>query len=199
MPDERGFLDAEQMDLLSPDQLAEQAYAREEQGVDKMLSKPEARYTGERLFARNPRLYELIVRLVASGLGIKRIAGMCQVHPYTVMGVRDREGQAIETHKQQIADKARLGAELYVDGAIEDIIERPDKISARDKAIIAGVLVDKSQLLSGGATSRAESLRPDGPTHEDFNAWLEGMQRVEEASEMPALPAEGGDGGDESE
>lgn len=190
--DERGFLDAEQLELLSAEQIAEEVYASEEQPDGVLRPKPEARYTGERLFGQRPQIYQLIVRLLASGIGIKRISSMCRVHPYTVMGVRDREGVAIETHKQQIADKARLGAELYVDGVIEDILERPDKISARDKAIIAGVLTDKSQLLSGGATSRAESLRPDGPSMDDFNQWLEQMERVEECNnDKPALPEKG--------
>ena len=112
-------------------------------------------FTGERLLARRPDAYQAIIRMSAEGLSISAQARALGVSRNTVCAVRDREGFSIEQDKKDLLRDVRRAARLSVERAIELV---PGIQSAKDAAIVAAVMIDKMQLLSGEATSRVEKV-----------------------------------------
>ena len=112
-------------------------------------------FTGERLLARRPDAYQAIIRMSAEGLSISAQARALGVSRNTVCAVRDREGFSIEQDKKDLLRDVRRAARLSVERAIELV---PCIQNAKDAAIVAAVMVDKLQLLSGEATSRVEKV-----------------------------------------
>ncbi len=164
--------DTEQLDLISSDQMPDDIF-REDEAGDKYGVRE---FTAARFFSNEPEKYRTIISLVAEGLGVIRIGKLLKVSPNTVMAVRDREGEIVDIEKERISRAARSAARMCIEGIIEDLSdpERRKKISARDKSIIHGVLIEKSELLSGGATSRVEIKNAD-PSHDDFNAYIDSL------------------------
>jgi hypothetical protein len=112
-------------------------------------------FTGERLLARRPDAYQAIIRMSAEGLSISAQARALGVSRNTVCAVRDREGFSIEQDKKDLLRDVRRAARLSVERAIELV---PCIQNAKDAAIVAAVMVDKMQLLSGEATARIEKV-----------------------------------------
>jgi len=112
-------------------------------------------FTGERLLARRPDAYSAIIRMSAEGLSISAQARALGVSRNTVCAVRDREGFSIEQDKKDLLRDVRRAARLSVERAIELV---PGLQSAKDAAIVAAVMIDKMQLLSGEATARVERV-----------------------------------------
>ena len=112
-------------------------------------------FSGERLLARRPDVYQAIIRMSAEGLSISAQARALGVSRNTVCAVRDREGFSIEQDKKDLLRDVRRAARLSVERAIELV---PTIQNAKDAAIVAAVMVDKMQLLSGEATSRVEKV-----------------------------------------
>ena len=112
-------------------------------------------FTGERLLARRPDAYQAIIRMSAEGLSISAQARALGVSRNTVCAVREREGFSIEQEKKDLLRDVRRAARLSVERAIELV---PGIQNAKDAAIVAAVMVDKMQLLSGEATSRVEKV-----------------------------------------
>lgn len=133
------------------------------------------RFTGERLFSSNPKLYGAIAKLLARGqMGYREIADVCEVSVNTVCGVAFREGLPIETIRERLGrvglDVARLTLE-----AMLELLSDPEsrkKIPAKDLAVMHGIAVSNAQLLLGGATARIESSQPASPGHADYLAFL---------------------------
>jgi len=132
------------------------------------------RFTGERLFFRNPQLYSAIAKLLARGLTYREIADVAGVSVNTVCGVAFREGVPIETLRQRIG---RLGldvAHLTME-CIRELLADPDwrrTASAKDLAIIHGIAFTNAQLALGGATARIETTDTTPPGHDDYLAYL---------------------------
>jgi len=131
-------------------------------------------FTGERLFKSYPEKYRAIVALSAEGVGIIRQGKLLGVSPNTIMAVQAREGVQIEIVKEKLAGVSRAGARLCVEGIVEALAddERRAKIPPRDLAVIFGILVDKSELLSGGVTARIHVINDGEPTHEAYLAMM---------------------------
>lgn len=130
-------------------------------------------HTAAQLFFENPDKYRLIVSLLAEGHGILRVAKLTKSSNSTVSEVRDREVVVIEKERMQIVNDGRRAAKLCIEGILEDMHDdvRRHKVSTRDKAIIAGVLIDKSELLSGGVTHRIQLEQ--GPSIDDYRSLLQ--------------------------
>jgi len=134
-------------------------------------------FTGERLFARDPEKYRMIVSLLAENIGVIKIGRLLSVSPNTVMAVRDRERPRVDIEKQEIATQCRKGARLCTEAIVEKLSSEGGRgaVSVRDLAVTAGVLIDKSQILSGGATTRIEHII-QAPEHDDFNDYLASLK-----------------------
>lgn len=128
-------------------------FSEAEIGLEKLEAAGE--FTGERLLTRRPDAYRAVVRMAAEGLSISATARALGVSRNTVAAVREKEGISIEQEKKELLRDVRRAARLSVERAIELI---PTINSAKDAAIVAAVMVDKGQLLSGEATSRIEKV-----------------------------------------
>jgi len=128
-------------------------FSKDELGFEKLEATGE--FTGERLLARRPEVYRAVVRMAAEGQSISATARALSVSRNTVAAVREREGISIEQEKKELLRDVRRAARLSVERAIELV---PSINSAKDAAIVAAVMVDKMQLLSGEATSRVEKV-----------------------------------------
>lgn len=127
-------------------------------------------FTGERLAAQEPERYRAIVDALANGLGIRQIARAFKVSPNTVAAVRAREGKTIDTLKTSIANRALLGAEM----AVERLIDEMGDIKREALPVVAGILIDKAQLLTGQATSIFG--RPEAP--QDWESALDSIRQA---------------------
>jgi hypothetical protein len=128
-------------------------FSEQEIGFEKLEAAGE--FTGERLLARRPEAYRAVVSMAAEGLSISATARALSVSRNTVTAVREREGISIEQEKKELLRDVRRAARLSVERAIELV---PSINSAKDAAIVAAVMVDKMQLLSGEATARIEKV-----------------------------------------
>ena len=128
-------------------------FSEQEIGFEKLEAAGE--FTGERLLARRPQAYRAVVNMAAEGLSISATARALSVSRNTVTAVREREGISIEQEKKELLRDVRRAARLSVERAIELV---PTINSAKDAAIVAAVMVDKMQLLSGEATARIEKV-----------------------------------------
>lgn len=128
-------------------------------------------YTGDRLAAQDPGRYRAIVDALANGMGIRQIARAYKVSHNTVAAVRAREGATIDTLKTSIAGRALLVAEM----AVERLGDEIGDIKREALAVVAGILVDKAQLLTGQATSIIG--RPEAP--QDWESALDSIRQAQ--------------------
>lgn len=160
------------------------------------------RFTGDRIFSTNPRIYNAIAALLARGMPYREVSEICGVSVNTVCAISVREGTPIETIRERIG---RLGldvAQLSIE-AMRDLLADPvlrGKLAFRDLAIAYGIATQNAQLLLGGATARIETMEA-APTHEAYLAYLAALRNVtpartglsaetpDQKSEPAALPA----------
>ena len=136
------------------------------------------RYTAERLYSQKPEKFQAIVHWLAQPehYGLLRIAKLVGVHHMTVAAVRDLYTSSVDIEKARLAKLCKTGAEL----CLERIIEEVPSLPANTLGLTAAQLIDKYQLLTGGATSRIEDGRKPGVlTHEEFNKMLEGLPKAD--------------------
>jgi hypothetical protein len=169
-----------QLALLDVDQAGLPAAAYE-------LGEQAARFTAERIFSTNPRLYRAIAALLARSLPYREISEICGVSVNTVCAVSLREGVPIETIRERIGRLAMDVAMLTME-AIRDLLADPDwrKVaSARDLAIIHGIAFQNAQLALGGATSRMElGAAAPAPSHDDYLRYVRNV--TGSSGEIPA-------------
>lgn len=128
-------------------------FAEAEIGAEKLEATGE--FSGERLLARRPEVYRAICRMSAEGLSMSAMARALGVSRNTVAAVQEREQFPIEQQKKELLKNVRTAARLSVERVVELV---PSINNAKDAAIVAAVMVDKLQLLSGEATARVEKV-----------------------------------------
>ena len=128
-------------------------FSEQEIGAERLEATGE--FSGERLLARRPEVYRAICRMSAEGLSMSAMARALGVSRNTVAAVQDREQISIEQHKKELLRNVRTAARLSVERVVELV---PSINNAKDAAIVAAVMVDKLQLLSGEATARVERV-----------------------------------------
>lgn len=147
------------------------------------------RFTGERLFLSNPKLYQAIAKLLARGETYREIADICQVSTQTVTGVAFREAIPVETLRERLGrvglDVARLSIEAMLE-LLSDPSARA-KLSLKDLAVAHGIAFQNSQLALGGATHRIETRDITEPGHDDYLRMLADAQR--RATEINVTPS----------
>lgn len=135
------------------------------------LGEQAGRFTGDRIFSTNPRLYRAIAALVARSIPYREISEICSVSVNTVCAVCQREGVPIETIRERIA---RLGMDvtMLTLEAIRDLMADPDyrrSMSVKDLAIVMGISFTNAQLAGGGATARMDTVEKGAkPSHDDY-------------------------------
>jgi hypothetical protein len=179
--------------VASQEAAAPSLFSNEEITIEK-VGKPEftGTSTGERLHEQNPELYRIVKHLLGQGSGIREIMRITGLHHRTIMAVRTREGETIDTLRRRMAEGhfsvAELGVELLEEAFTQGTIHgEPVKMKVGEIAMAAGVATDKGQNLSGGITSRIEHVQ--GPTVDDYMRMISG--KVIEAELVPATGFEG--------
>lgn len=159
------------------------------------------RYTAERLRSQRPAIYAECVRMLSGGASMRAVTRALGLHHYTICAVANAEPIAIEALKKRNANLARIGATLTVETIIEavsDAARRGDLTvaDAQRLAIVFGVLTDKSELLSGGATARVAHRQEDMAEASAAIYDLPSDAVVEaEADDVPVMGFDAGAGG----
>jgi transcriptional regulator with XRE-family HTH domain len=161
-------------------------FAEAEIGAEKLEVTGE--FSGERLLARRPEVYRAICRMSAEGLSMSAMARALGVSRNTVAAVQEREQFPIEQQKKELLKNVRTAARLSVERVVELV---PSINNAKDAAIVAAVMVDKLQLLSGEATSRVEKVEVNQDKLSEMLASLP----VLEAEVLPVTGPHGSESG----
>lgn len=171
----------QQLALLEVDEagLPAEAYALAEQA---------GRFTGERIFSTNPKLYRAIVALLGRAVPYREISEICSVSVNTVCAVAQREGVPIETLRERIGRLSLDVASLTIE-AIRDMLADPmvrAGLTLRDLSVAYGIASQNGQLFLGGATARIE-VAEVAPGHADYLAYIRNVTATGSVAENPAL------------
>jgi hypothetical protein len=142
-------------------------------GID-LVATP-GRSTGERLKEQRPDLYALVVQGVAEGMGLRALARVTGLHPRTVAAVRDGSDHAgaIATAKQRAARNLAVAVEVWS----ERLADEAESIPIGQSSVPLAIAIDKLQLLEGAPTAIIDHRT--GPSHQEMDAWLANLRRVE--------------------
>lgn len=178
-------------------------------GADAVVLEEQERsgeFTGERLRRCRPEVYRAILEGFAGGASMRRLASLYHVSSNTVSAVVQSEAVAIEALKKRIGRKATAVYALAFDRLEEDLHNDyvMGKTSAKDKAVIVGILGDRSQIEQGLPTAVVEHRRVDAADVND--AFLDAIevQAVEQSRKtgfgrgepgQKGLPGGAGSGG----
>jgi hypothetical protein len=142
------------------------------------------RCTASSLDARQG-LRKAILSAVAEGFGTKRVSVAFGVSREVVRALKRQamsDGELDPIKKSLAADAMDLAHR-----AIDRMADEIDEMPRSSLPIVAGVMVDKAQLLSGGVTQRVESVR--GADVNAVAAWLKNAINVTPS----VLPVEAGE------
>lgn len=162
-------------------------FSEAEIGAEKLEATGE--FSGERLLSRRPEVYRAILSMSAEGLSVSAMARAFGVSRNTIAAVQDREGISIEHLKKELLRNVRTAARLSVERVVELV---PSINNAKDAAIVAAVMVDKLQLLSGEATARVERVEV---SQDKLSEMLSGLPMLE--AELVPATGPGGSGSEQ--
>jgi len=141
-------------------------------------SQVERQFTAARFFQMHPQEYREIVSLRAEGLSISACARLFSVSRHTVAAIDRRETSTesfIKQRDQAAYDYRRL-ARLGRERLEELLLDPENKPSAKDLAVMIGILEDKAQLLSGAPTQRIDLQDAAAPGHSSLVAHLKELR-----------------------
>lgn len=118
--------------------------------VEGAAAKHSARYVRE----RNERLYKAIVLALKYDIPHEEIARSLEVSANLVRAVERLEFSALEEGKKELIGNMRL----FQHRAIHRMLNNVDKFKLEALPIALGIVVEKEQLLGGGATQRVEHV-----------------------------------------
>lgn len=123
-----------------------------------------------------------VLGAVAEGQGSRRVAAAFGVSREVVRALRRQAlgSGELDQHKQSLGLDALALAREAIDRCRDEIEEMP----RASLPILAGVMVDKALLLTGGATVRIEHVT--GPTHAALNDMLASLGVIEVQASAPA-------------
>jgi hypothetical protein len=123
-----------------------------------------------------------VLGAVAEGQGSRRVAAAFGVSREVVRALRRQAlgSGELDQHKQSLGLDALALAREAIDRCRDEIEEMP----RASLPILAGVMVDKALLLTGGATVRIEHVT--GPTHAGLNDMLASLGVIEVQACAPA-------------
>lgn len=116
-------------------------------------------------------LRSAILNALAEGLGTRRVAAAFGVSREVVRALNRQalNSGELDHAKEELARDALDLARRTIDRIADEIDDMPRS----SLPIVAGVMIDKAQLLSGGATARVE--RTSGESVADIEAYLRGL------------------------
>lgn len=131
--------------------------------------------TGERLQAQRPDMYALVVQGIAEGMGLRALSRATGLHPRTIAAVRDGSDHraAVATAKERTARNLAVAVEVWS----ERLADEAESIPLGQSSVPLAIAIDKLQLLEGAPTAIVETR--DGPSHQDLNAWIDRIRRVQ--------------------
>lgn len=135
-------------------------------------------FTAERLFLKKPDKYNLIVGLSGMGIGVLRISRALKVSVNTVLAVREREPEKVETEKKRWGRLTRAASMLCLEVIGERLSGDTSEESLKDLNVSFGILTDKSELLMGGPTARIETRQGKVTTHQDVMDYLDELHSM---------------------
>jgi hypothetical protein len=141
----------------------------ENDGLGPKIVEAMAKHSGRYIRERNPKLYAAIKLMVHWGVPHETIADSCDVGCNTVAAIaNDVSELSLEDHKRvMIAGLRRLS--MAATNRLIQEVESGREIPAQALAVILGISVEKTELLSGGATHRVERvLSPDEEALKSF-------------------------------
>lgn len=123
-----------------------------------------------------------VLGAIAEGQGSRRVAAAFGVSREVVRALRRQAlgSGELDLHKQSLGLDALALAREAIDRCRDEIEEMP----RASLPILAGVMVDKALLLTGGATVRIEHVT--GPTHAGLNDMLASLGVIEVQACAPA-------------
>lgn len=134
------------------------------------------RFTCEQL-EKNEAKRQAVVAALAEGHSMRAIHRAFGISVNTVLAANRKYGEEIETRKQSVGRAAFDVAQL----AIERMRDEMDTMPKASLPIIAGVMIDKGQLLTGAPTARVEHTSAETP--QTFNDWLASLTDVTPVAE----------------
>lgn len=135
--------------------------------------------SAELILSRDPERYSRAVSLRRQGMGQHAIATELGMSVHTVRAILRHAGAALfaaEPDNARALSLMREGRELALERTIEALSDdaRCRKITPDKLALTAAILTDKTQLLSGEATSRVEHVDGSAPAVDAFTQFLAG-------------------------
>jgi hypothetical protein len=164
--------DADQAFLWSPDEIPAEVLE---------VESTEGHYSGDRLMSQRPAVYRAIVYLLGCGVPRRTISDKLRVHHKTVAAVAARESESIAAQKREVAAMARHGQAMVLDSLLEDIASGA-KISAKDKAIVLGILTDTADKLDPGTVYERVDHHGSTPGHEEYQEFLDQLSDAERSA-----------------
>lgn len=129
------------------------------------------RYTAGRLQSQRPEIYRAARALIRAGLGLQEVASELNLHFYTVQSVAAQDVDAVAVGKKHTARLAGHVGRRALE-RVADYLEAHTIQTAGDAqrlATVAGIAIDKAQLLDGEPTAIHAT---SGPSLIDASALL---------------------------
>lgn len=111
-------------------------------------------WTAQQIKDRRPETYRDCLDMLAGGMPVLRIARCLHLAPESVRAIR-ADGMSLSQYKQRLGVQQLFAGELATEAVIEDLSNETTRasISAKDKAVIAGIMGQRgNELTSGGVT-----------------------------------------------
>lgn len=140
-------------------------------------------FTGEKVFKGDPERYGRIVAMrFRMGATVRQIAKIEKCSPQTVTAIirREQGSKTVEEYRKEMSEELTAVVSATMDSIMEDLQDRTKmrKTPMRDKAFLVDKLLEKRELLSGGATHRGETM----PSEEEQKD--KAMKHAKDAQEL---------------
>jgi len=126
-----------------------------------------------------PHVLSLALNMLRENLGIRQTAKACNLDTRTVTAIREEYKDSLPDLRDQAATSCRSLATQTLERMQEKI--DADAVPVNLLPIYTGILLEKAELLSGGATQRVEEVKPQDD-YKDLKDILSQMNKAAKAS-----------------
>lgn len=129
------------------------------------------KFTGEKVYKGDPERYGRIVAMrFGVGMTVRDIAKVEKCSPQTVTAIVRRElgSRTAQEYRDQMSHELGMAVSTAVGRIMEDLTDdrKMKKTPLRDKVYLVEKVLEKKELLSGGATHRAETVTTEDEARE---------------------------------